>query len=61
MTYNVFGGTLSLTQSINHWWHCEGHGVKGQVAMAVEILLTRQFPNQWRDLNKNLHSYSPHS
>ena len=25
MTYNVFGGTLSLTQSINHQHHHQHH------------------------------------
>jgi len=27
MTYNVFGGTLSLTQSINQFQACEGRGL----------------------------------
>jgi len=37
MTYNVFGGTLNLAQSINH------HPHRGAVTVHHEILLT----NAW--------------
>jgi len=32
-----------------HWWHWEGHGVKGQgqPVMAIKIWWTRQLLNNW--------------
>jgi len=34
MTYNVFGGTLNLTQSVNHTWY-----LSFMVAVAVPVTI----------------------
>jgi len=42
-----------------HWRHQEGQWLKGQgqPAMDIEILLTQQLLNNWRDFNQNIRKY----
>ena len=54
---------LINTRSTSHWWHWEGHWVRGegQPAMAVEMLWTWYLLNHWMGLNQTYNRPTSHS
>ena len=56
MTYNVFGGTLSLTQSINHCWLPTDIQVKHLITLVAHQSLVN-LVNDVLKLAKETYSY----
>ena len=48
---------LTNLKSTFHWWHFQGHGIKGQ--SQAWILRKQQLLNCWRNLNQNFQKYLP--